>query len=163
MKLLQSDGRRRELRGYRGDRVFGFVDGVHMNRLFGLYALGILALSSGQVCGQAYGPMDNRVGAPVGGPAAGAGLPDSRIDSRTDSRNVPTGAPAPQGYKASTTQCYKDGKVVDRAYCESDPFYRPDRVPGQDLYSLRCSNTNPNYNPVSNSYIGLDGTPRYCR
>ena len=69
-----------------------------MNRLFGLYALGVLALSAGQVCAQAYGPMDNRVGGTVGGPAAV--LPDSRIDSRTDSRNVPTGAPAPQGYKA---------------------------------------------------------------
>jgi hypothetical protein len=37
------------------------------------------------------------------------------------------------------------------------------RVPGMDLYSLRCSNANTNYNPVTNSYIGYDGIQRYCR
>ena len=128
-----------------------------MKRAFGLAALSGLALAlfAGAVNAQSYGPIDTRPGGVVSGPAAV--LPDAR--SAPQGKNNP----APSGYTASRTTCYKDGKEVDRAYCETDQFYRPDRVPGQDVYSLRCSNVNSNYNPVTNSYIGYDGIQHNCR
>jgi hypothetical protein len=129
-----------------------------MKRAFGLAALSGLALATfaGAVNAQSYGPIDTRPGGVVGGPAAV--LPDARTRPPGADNNR-----APSGYTASRTTCYKDGKEVDRAYCESDQFYWPDRVPGMELYSLRCSNANTNYNPVTNSYIGLDGIQRNCR
>ena len=133
-----------------------------MNRTLCFAALAGFAfvLSAGQASAQAYGPLDNRVGGSVGGPAAV--LPDARVDSRTDSRTGSPGNRAPNGFEASRTTCYKDGEVVDRAYCQSDSFYQPNRIPQTDVFAQRCSNNNPNFNPVTNSFIGLDGIPRQC-
>jgi len=108
---------------------------------------------------QSYGPIDTRPGgvnSGIGGGLGGADLPDSRARPPT------YGNRAPSGYEATRSQCFKDGKLVDRAYCESDQFYRPDRTPGMGIYSERCSNANTRYNPVTNSYIGLDGLTYYC-
>lgn len=124
-----------------------------MKNAFSLAALA-LALFAGAASAQSYGPIDTRPGGVVGGPAAV--LPDART-------GPPGVNPAPSGYTASRTTCFKDGKEVDRAYCESDPFYRPDRPVGQGLYSQRCSNQNLNFDPVTNSFTGYDGIPRYCQ
>jgi hypothetical protein len=130
-----------------------------MNRALGFAALEWLAftLPADLAVAQASGPIDTRPGGITSGPAAV--LPDARTAPRLDNN------PAPSGYTASRTTCYKDGKVVDRAYCESDSFYRPDRQPSTtlDINSQRCSNTNTTFNPVTNSYIGYDGLTRYCR
>jgi hypothetical protein len=127
-----------------------------MSRIVGVASVLLVTLALGAgASAQSSGPIDTRPGGITSGPAAV--LPDSRNRPLNDANR------APQGYTASRTTCYKNGEVVDRAYCEADQFYRPDRPPGLDLYSQRCSNANTNYNPVTNTYIGLDGIQRYCR
>jgi hypothetical protein len=121
---------------------------------FGLAALIGLLLAALAGAANAQG-IDTRPGGVLGGP--GANLPDARTRPLGDDNR------APQGYTASRTTCFKDGKEVDRAFCEADQFYRPNQVPGVELYSLRCSNMNSNYNPVNNTFIGLDGIQRNCQ
>ncbi len=87
--------------------------------------------------------------------------PTPEVDSRTDSRTGSPGNRAPNGFEASRTTCYKDGEVVDRAYCQSDSFYQPNRIPQTDVFAQRCSNNNPNFNPADQFLhrIGWNSAP----